>query len=185
MIFVKRLLTGEYEQTAKAAIRLIERVEDKYGIDSCVEGVYCRPALTLSAEYYTRNHKRKPGIIRVPCLPPRSRKLKEFTYHELGHALLDHYRVRSVLKHFTRRKSEGWQYQFETWRFARLPRMKGFVSGYAALNAEEDFCETLSAYLSSTTFAFKRFHFNGKQILVESDLQLQQKLRAVSDILCS
>ena len=183
MIFVKRLLTGEYEQTARAAIRLIERVEDKYGIESCVEDVYCRPVLTLSACYYTRDHARKPGIIRVPCLPPRSRKLKELTYHELGHALLDNYKIRSILKHFTRRKSVGWQYQFETWRFARLPRKEGFVSGYAMINAEEDFAECLSAFLCNRNTLNCYIHYNGKRIAIHRCQRIRKKLDAIANVL--
>ena len=183
MIFIKKILTGEYEKTAKAAVGLIERIEDKYGFDAGIEAVYCRPSLSISACYYTRDHHRLPGVIRVPRLHPRSTQLRELVFHELGHAIMDHYRVRSYLKHFTRRQSFGWQYTFDTWRFNRMKRKPGFVSGYAALNSEEDFCETLSAYLCSSKRSRSYIAYNQQRIQLETDSRVRRKLRIVRQLL--
>lgn len=183
IVIIRQLLNDDYERTAKAAVRLIEKIEDRYGFDSHIKEVYCRPSSSLTAVYYSRNHYRLPGVMRIPCLPPRSRQLKEFVYHEIGHSILDNYRIRSVLKRFTKRKSDGWQYIMDTFLFSRQTRQPGFVSGYAGICAEEDFCESLSAFLCSGGRDQKSIRYDGNNISLKSDPRLRRKLAVINQLL--
>jgi hypothetical protein len=57
------------------------------------------------------------------------------------------------------------------------------VSGYAACEREEDFCETLAAYLTNRTTWRTRLTFNGEAVAVEGDARLRRKLDAVHALL--
>jgi hypothetical protein len=114
----------------------------------------------------------------------RGHVLKEFTFHEIGHALIHQYVVPQTLLN----------------RFVKLsPRLKrekalelmeedyaapaGWVSWYAMLNGTEDFCEVLGAYVANDYRRTGDWQFCGFHFDVGRDAKLQRKLDWVEEIL--
>jgi len=64
-----------------------------------------------------------------------------------------------------------------------LSRLPGFVSGYARLDREEDFCESLSAYLCNRLTWRRQVRFEGSTIMVKAEPRLQGRLNAVHRVM--
>ena len=181
---IQKVLVPESKASADAAMRLIVRVEKEFSFDS---GVHVVTALPWAGGWYF--NPRPWGIpidnvSKVPSAGPRSLELKTFVYHELGHALCDHFELKSYLSPFTRRfQRSRSDYAEASNQAAASPRREGFVSGYASCNREEDFCETLSAYLLNRTSWRKSVRYEGDSIDVSRDPKLRAKLEAVHSLL--
>jgi len=73
----------------------------------------------------------------------------------------------------------GREYKEAVDRASCLPRLPGFASGYARLDREEDFCETLAAYLCNRRTWRRKIRFNGETISVKDEPRLARRLEAV------
>jgi hypothetical protein len=175
-------ITDRHRPIAEAAVRRVERVEERFGFDSGVRRVVVLSG-PLEARYRPSDRWLLPATVRLPPLPPRSRMLAEFVYHEMGHAMVERYSLGSVLGHFTRRVCDDDDYEAVTARAAAAPRPRGFVSAYAACDREEDFCETLAAYLANRATWSEHLTFNGGRFSVRGDARLRRKLEAVHVLL--
>lgn len=81
--------------------------------------------------------------------------IKEDVFHELGHALIHQYRINHSFLRFFHDDSPKHSLTFinNMEEKDELPYY-GFVSWYSTLNGTEDFCETLSAYVTNN-YSFK------------------------------
>jgi Putative zinc-binding metallo-peptidase len=181
---VRRKFTGEFGRIAQKAVNLIIKVEKEFQFDSEVKRVYVWP-YKGSGDYRYRENWVLPGTIGVPDSPPRSRKLKEYVYHELGHAICDNFDIRSHMKPFIRKsvQTSTKEYDKAINSAESKPRFKGFVSSYARTNREEDFCETLSAYLCNRSTWRKSIRYEGVVIQTKHEPRLLRRLKAVHVLL--
>lgn len=173
-----------YSASATGAVRLIERIEREYGFDSSVDTVIALP--WPGGWYFPLRPWGVPiaNVIKVPAARPRTVELKTFVYHELGHAICDHFEIRSYLVPFVRRfQRTHADYERASLAAAELERSPGFVSGYARCNREEDFCETFAAYLLNRSTWRRSVRYEGETIDVRSDHRLREKLDAVHKLL--
>jgi hypothetical protein len=165
-----------------AAEKMIRRVERKYGFESGVSRVV--PFPTEGGFYRYRSNWIGGGIVKVPVRSPRSRALREYTFHEMGHAICDYYSVEEWLTPFTRRvQSTDEEYERASADAALRARRDGFVSGDATCNREEDFCETLSAYICNVRTWRRSIVFERDHVDVRRDARLRRKLDAVHELL--
>lgn len=175
-------ITWRHKPIADAAVRLVERCEEEFSFDSGV-----RRVLVLSGprvgRYLSHNRWLFAATVRIAPMPPRSRALREFVFHEMGHALAERYDLGDYLHPFTRRICDDETYESASDEAARAARPAGFVSGYATCEREEDFCETLAAYLTNRASWRTRLTFNGEHFAVRGDVRLRRKLRAVHELL--
>lgn len=175
-------ITWRHKPIAEAGVRLVERCEAEFGFDSGV-----RRVLVLSGprvgRYLPRDRWLFAATVRIPPLAPRSRALREFVFHEMGHALAERHDLGSYLHPFTRRVCDEESYEAASDDAASRPRPAGFVSGYATCEREEDFCETLAAYLTNRASWRTRVTFEGQQVPVRGDARLRRKLDAVHGLL--
>lgn len=175
----KKKLTGEYGKIVTAAVDLIVAVEGEFQFDSGVMRVYVWP-YAEGGTYYDREQWVVSGALGVPDVATDSRCLREYVYHELGHAICDGFDIRSYLMPFIRKQvPHGPGYEEAVNRASCLPRLSGFVSGYARLDREEDFCETLSAYLCNRRTWRRKIRFNEETISVHDEPRLLRRLEAV------
>lgn len=177
-----RFFSGEYKTIAAAAVRLIERVEDEFSFDSGVRRVVVLP--WTGGLYFSRPWVLIGNTIKVHAAGPRTFELRGFVYHELGHAICDHFDVAQYLKPFVRRFQSCFSdYRAASNRAAEAERRSGFVSGYASCNREEDFCETLAAYLLNRSTWRRSVSFECEVINSRADGKLRAKLDAVHELL--
>jgi hypothetical protein len=114
----------------------------------------------------------------------RGAELREFTFHEIGHALIHQFRIPKrlhsrfveVSPHLHRRKAIELMNDSE-------PAPLGWVSWYAMVNGTEDFCETLGAWVSNDYRTRGLWRFNNFVFNVGQDRLLQKKIRWVREIL--
>ena len=185
MLFITRVIdivTRRHQPIANAAVRLIEGCEAEFNFDSGV-----RRVLVLSGpregRYLPRERLLFAATVRIAPMPLRAPALREFVFHEMGHAIVEHHEVGDYLGPFTQRTIDDDAYEEESNAAAERTRPAGFVSGYATCDREEDFCETLAAYLTNRSTWRTRLSFNGEQIAVRNNARLRRKLDAVHELL--
>lgn len=168
----------------KLASTLTAKLETDLGVTFNVD--YFRQAFWGLEEYEYfkctawREEWRLFSVIQLPKL--RGLRFREFLYHELGHALFAEYHISAgLLKPFTKRISIA--YKNDADMFTKKVRKNGFVSGYASLNTEEDFCETFSAYIINNQRTSGKISFEGETIDLSKDIKLQMKFIAIKEIL--
>jgi len=168
------------QQTANKALKLIEQVEKKYNFDSGVRTIISIP--WDNGFYLPKAYPIIGNTLKIPTT--RNPKLKEFVYHELGHAIHDHFELRGYLKPFVKKSQKTMaEYISASERAAGYDRLPGFVSGYARCNREEDFCETLSAYLINQKTWRNYIVYDGERISLRGDKKLKEKLQIIHDLL--
>jgi hypothetical protein len=145
-------ITDRHRPTAEAAIRRVERVEARFGFDTGVRSVVVLSG-PLEARYRPSDRWILPSTVRLPPLPPRSRRLTEFVYHEVGHAMVERHGLGDVLARFTPRVCDDDDYEAVTARAALAPRPRGFVSAYAAFCALSTMERVKRFELSTSTLA--------------------------------
>lgn len=114
----------------------------------------------------------------------RGAELREFTFHEIGHALIHQYvvPVRCISRFvgespgLSRTKALDLMEQ-------DLPAPPGWVSWYAMINGTEDFCEVLGAYAANDYRRYGAWSFSGFRFDVGRDRLLQRKIEWVEEIL--
>lgn len=111
-------------------------------------------------------------------------ELEQDVLHELGHALIHQYKIHLSKLRLFHEGSPKYSMPFIERMHLReeQPPPKGFVSWYATYNGTEDFCETLSAYVSNNC-SLKRMYYFENDIPVRDQPKLQRKLREVHSIL--
>jgi hypothetical protein len=134
------------------------------------------------AEYqgYTGGH----GVIRLDPYQKRSEILEDL-YHELGHAVLDQYKVpRYMLNIFrdhnpniSREKSEKLTCDDE------IPPPPGYVSWYSMVNGTEEFCELLSAWACSGYPKKGYMNYGGWKHSIDSEPKLKRKIKVIKEII--
>lgn len=121
------------------------------------------------------------GVIQIPKC--RGIELRQFLYHELGHALLAEYEIpKTMFKKFTSRASSGIKYSLEIGKFSQRERREGFISGYAVINKEEDFCETFSAWVLNAYKTTGTVQYDGESLNLTKDIKLKAKFLAVAQV---
>ena len=118
-------------------------------------------------------------------LPIRARgqELREFTYHEIGHALIHQFCIpKELLSRFvaispglTKKKAIAQMCESE-------PPPKGWVSWYAMTNGTEDFCETFGAWAANGYRTKGKWRFNNFEFDISQDKKLQRKIKWVQQI---
>lgn len=119
-------------------------------------------------------------------LPRRARGslLREFIYHELGHALIDQYRVPLRLLSLFVAESPGLKRSKAIELMGEdVAAPEGWVSWYAMVNGTEDFCEVLAGYASNGYRRKGQWQFSGFTFDVTHDRLLQRKIDWVEEIL--
>ena len=179
----KKHFNGEYGRIVTAAVDMITEVEEAFQFDSGVKRVYVWP-FKESGDYLPRETWVLSSTVGVPDHTPDSRSLREFVYHELGHAICDGFDIRSHLKPFIRKPvRRGREYSAAVAKAANYRRLPGFVSGYARLDREEDFCETLAAYLCNRRTWRRQIWFAGDMPSVKDEPRLLRRLEAVHQVM--
>lgn len=177
------LVTARHQPIADRAVRLVERCEREFIFDSGVKRVV---VLTRdpSARYLPRAWPIVGGTIMVYAAPVGSRALREYVFHELGHAIREGHDVEPWLTDYCRQRREDHvSYEQASDDAARRPRRAGYVSGYATCDRDEDFCETLSAYLCNRKTWRAEVRFNAERVSVRDDPKLRRKLGAIHELL--
>ncbi len=180
MSLVEKLAYWFDGQTNHSALHKIRRVEHDFMFKSGI-----RRVLVFGSDgWYIGNEGLiMKNTICVPICSPRSRTLSEFTYHELGHAIQNHFNLSGWLDPFCRKWCSGSEYNYRTSRARRWSRRIGFVSGYARVSRDEDFCETLAAYLTNRNSWRKDIYFAGERLSSKEEPTLMHKLSAVHTLL--
>ena len=169
---------------ATRALATIQQSEQEFGFDSGVRRVLILSDDPREAPYAPRSVGAVGATVKLYPAQIRVRGLEACALHEMGHALCDRYDLAGALGPFVRRTyREREAYLRASEAAAHRPGRPGVVSGYAACEREEDFCETLAAYLTNRTTWRTRLTFNGEAVAVEGDARLRRKLDAVHALL--
>jgi hypothetical protein len=113
----------------------------------------------------------------------RGAELREFTYHEIGHALIHQFRIpKEFISRFValspglpKKKAIALMCESE-------PAPEGWVSWYAQTCGTEDFCETLGAWAANGYRSKGKWKFNNFEFDVTHDRRLQKKIKWVQQI---
>lgn len=177
------VVTARHQPIADRAMSLVERCEQEFEFDSGVARVVVLTG-PRGGRYVPRVWWPIGGVIKVHPAPLGSKELKEFVFHEMGHAIAEGHELGPWLGDFCRViHADREAYELASDAAANRPRRAGYVSGYASCNREEDFCETLAAYLSNRKSWRDTLRFNGELVAVSADTKLRRKLDAVRDLL--
>lgn len=118
---------------------------------------------------------------------PRSARgsvLREFVFHELGHALIDQYVVPlKLLSRFVSESPGLSRTKAIELMEQDVPAPGGWVSWYAMVNGTEDFCEVLGAYASNGYRRRGHWKFASFEFDVTHDRPLQKKIDWVEEVL--
>lgn len=160
----------------KTAQRLTTELEQQLEIEFKFE--YFR---TFSVAKNLGWHEKATGVVQLPAID--GILLREFLYHELGHVLLSTYNISKVmLRPFTKRDPHIVRYYFDIHSDKWEKRESGFISGYAAISTQEDFCETFSAWITNDFRTSGTFRYNGHIIDASDDSRLRKKIVAVKKL---
>ncbi len=167
------------DRLLERAISLIRKVERDYEVDFGISYVQIGSKQEASYMFWSSG-----GVIFLGD-DLKGRQFKEFLFHELGHALSTEYDLSDFKRHFTKRKSHGPQgnYNMDTERFRRRPRVEGFSSGYAQIDWEEDFAETFSCYLVNGGKLRGKVLYGNEEISLADDPKLRKKLLVIRETL--
>lgn len=177
------ILTARHQPIADRAVRLVERCEQKFGFDTGVKRVVVLPG-KAEGRYLPRDWWFVGGTIKIHPAPPRSRELAEYVFHEMGHAIRERYETDPWLGGLCRvSHADAEAYERASDAAAARPRRAGYVSGYATCDRDEDFCETLAAYLTNRKTWRSELRFGGALVSVRGDARLRRKLDAVHELL--
>ena len=114
----------------------------------------------------------------------RGAELREFTFHEIGHALIHQYVVPvRFISRFVSESPRLARSKALDLMSADVPSPPGWVSWYSMINGTEDFCEVLGAYAANGYRRRGVWTFNGFSFDVSSDRLLQKKIDWVEEIL--
>ena len=124
------------------------------------------------------------GVIRLEAYKNRTEILEDL-YHELGHAVLDQYKVpRHMLNIFrdhnpniTRERSGKLTCDDE------IPPPSGYVSWYSMVNGTEEFCELLSAWACSGYKMQGYINYGDWRHSIDDEPKLKRKILAIKRIL--
>jgi len=177
------LVTARHQPIADRAVQLVRRCEAEFAFKSGVKRVVVfgdQP----TGRYVPRNLPIVGETIVVYAAPVRSRALREYVFHEMGHAVREGFDVEPWLAGFCRRRREDHvSYEEASDAAALRPRPVGYVSGYATCDRDEDFCETLSAYLCNRRTWRTEVRFGSERVPVRGDVKLRRKLDAIHELL--
>jgi hypothetical protein len=118
--------------------------------------------------------------------------IDETIYHELGHAILDQYKIPGKLMRAFREKLRySEKFLVHPCRDcksldcygAEIVKPKAYVSMIASKGASEDFCETLSAYYLNKNISHGVIMFYGTKSNLHRQKHLKKKFLAIEDIL--
>lgn len=167
------------------AIDLLDRTSKELGIDFGVDCVDFNLLPDSAAYYFSDDFG---STIYVPKTYSGTLfDLKQLIFHECGHSWLRKKggRVSKYLENafgLSEDDDGSLKYFFKTIRFYFKDRESGYCSGYSMLNAEEDFCETLSFVLCN----YKKkglWKFDGEVIDYLNDEILFNKVNAIKRLL--
>lgn len=114
----------------------------------------------------------------------RGAELREFTFHEIGHALIHQYVVPArLLSRFVAESPGLSRNKALDLMEQDIPAPPGWVSWYAMINGTEDFCEVLGAYAANGYRSQGEWRFSGFSFDVSADRLLQKKIAWVEEIL--
>jgi hypothetical protein len=161
----------------------MKEFERRFNLDLRVDEIVLDRRRTRSGEFILYEPGRAGGRIHLPA-DVRGRQLREFLYHELGHALRAAYCIPTPMtRHFESYSAVGLNKANLLRKLAEDQRYEGFVSAYAMTNKEEDFCDTLSAWVMNGFRQAGRYEFDGDRFSLSQDPIILKKLRAVERIL--
>jgi hypothetical protein len=153
--------------------KMISEFEQRFGLDLEIKKISFHSKGHLA--FY---HPKKCEI----TLPnqARGKELKEFLYHELGHAILARYQPpKDLLDLFVFVCPQ----MDERYACKMMDREEAapdsWVSWYAMTNPVEDFCETLAAWASNDFKVSQIWRFSGFEFNPRRDLTLRKKVEAV------
>ena len=177
---IRRKFNGFYDRLACRAVRMIEAVEERFMFDTGVRTVIVWPS--AGGWYVHKSYRYSGSCIKVPAHKSPN-AFASYVYHEMAHAIFDRYELKSFLSPFTRRRQVTWyEYLSESGRAASYERQNGYVSGYARCNREEDFCETVAAYLMHPRSWHSRIVYENEAICVRYEPRLRRKLDSVHEM---
>ena len=169
---------------ATRALATIQQSEQEFGFDSGVRRVLILTDDPREAPYVPRGVGAVGATVKLYPAQIRVRGLEACALHEMGHALCDRYDLTDALGPFVRRAYRDREaYLRASAAAAHRPARPGLVSGYAGCEREEDFCETLAAYLTNRATWRTHLTFNGEAVAVRGDARLRRKLDAVHALL--
>jgi len=159
----------------KKARSLAEELEEKYSLDL---GEYSFRTKDYSNQSGLFSPSDNGGIIKLDR-SLRGSDLKCTVYHELGHLFLCRYSVaKAILSKFSGNKGFSRRELMRIEDDDEIP--KGYVSLYAAkMGWEEDFCETLAAYLVNDERISGWIYYEGFGVSLETDRALKEKMKAI------
>lgn len=113
-------------------------------------------------------------------------EIEQDVLHELGHALIHQYKIHLSKLKFFHADSPKYTMPYITKMHCEEEALppNGFVSWYATYNGTEDFCETLSAFVSNK-YSLKKMHFFENEISIGTQPRLKKKLAEIEKILKS
>lgn len=182
--YLRSYFSGKHAKTLDASDEMIVQVEEQFGFDSGIRYFAISPWNESDGYFVKRLYWIWDGTVYLPEKGPKSKALREFVLHELGHAIYANFNLRGYLSPFLKKWPRN-DDQYNEWSTSasEYVRSRGYVSGYAKCCREEDFCETLSAYLCNRTTWQHYLVFDGERFSSRTDSSLLQKLRAIHSLL--
>ena len=161
------------------AWEIVKDFEDRFKIDLDIHKIQFHKD-TSSAYFYAKS--------RTISLPESAKgaNLKEFLYHEIGHALefqrsFPNQEMGDFF--FTSPRMETRQARLLLDKKVKTP--KGFVSWYAMTDPFEDFCETLSAWASNGFQVSRQWEFGTFSFHLRYDHGIRKKVERIKSILAA
>ncbi len=157
--------------------RLIDDFQREHGI----------PLLLRTPRFWSRPFDAYYDISTKQLMLPRCARgkvLREFLFHELGHALIDQYVVPlRLLSRFVSESPGLSRAKASELMEQDVPAPCGWVSWYSMVNGTEDFCEVLGAFAANDYRRRGKWQFSGFEFEVTNDRLLQRKIDWVEEIL--
>jgi Putative zinc-binding metallo-peptidase len=113
------------------------------------------------------------------------RGIKEDVYHELGHALIHQYKIpRAYLLQFSKKSPRlSRRTTFLKINIEEAAPPKNFVTWYACVSGQEDFCESLSAYVLNNLKVQGKVYYQNWEHNLNKEPLLKRKFLTIEKLL--
>jgi hypothetical protein len=153
-----------------------------------IENIYVQYLVKDSAWFSESVLFGGPSVF-LPSSIDSMREAKEFSFHEIGHAIVASYDIPENLfppfrNHHCSNQSiiDRIEYYLEGGKLAAGERKRGYFSSYAYTNRDEDFCETFAAYMCNGGCR-SQWTFDGETINLNREPTLVKKVKAIDKII--
>jgi hypothetical protein len=170
------------EDPSTYCLKLLTRFENEFGMESFVDYISIHPYHWFGI--YTGSYVTDKNGNNIIYLPHTTDKelFKELFYHELGHAIFQHYKlpknITNILNPIVTNGHISYRYRILTNNYKNRP--EGMCSSYSLIDQEEEFAE-LTSFILCNKNRHKKYSFNGEEIELSLDLILSKKVSKIKN----